>query len=313
MLSTIVTYVALLENLCAADVGSTIDYADDGEPIREDSLVKPEQTARVVPVQSACEQFVRDAIAFFETTGDRPSIASLRVAAVGALARMLLLPMRSELDYLAGFALDMNLGAADSISLFDPEQGLEGLRRRGLFFLGADTSRTARIAGPVELRAASLELSLTMVAQHRFGLEMTPADMTHRREPLGVLALRGGAPARAVAEGRATHDGWFAVHVPLEATDAAIGFLLGERYSWVQVESLARIEASALYTSAEDERSEDMLPFIHAEGLAARGPGLFECAAKEGFLLLAPPPPPRSDKRYLCRLVFRPIAPRSDI
>jgi len=49
---------------------------------------------------------------------------------------------------------------------------------------------------------------------------------------------------------------------------------------------------------------------IHAEGMTRRGPGLFECPSVEGFLLLAAPPPPNPSVRYVCRLVFRPIAPR---
>ncbi|MBX3228807.1 MAG: HAD family hydrolase [Labilithrix sp.] len=314
LISTIVTYVALLENLCAEDAGSTIDYAADasGAPIRARSLVAKEQSARVAPVQDACERFARDAEAYFSRTGHAASVEQLRVYAASALARMLLLPTRTELDYLAGFCLDMNLGADDNLALFDRERGLEGLRRQGLFFLGSERadSKAARIAGPVELRAASLTLSLAMVAQQRFGLEMTPNDMTHRREPLGILALRGDVPIRAQVEARATHDGYFAAVVPYGAEDTALGFLLGERSAWVQVESVTRIEASALYTSRETERSEDVSAHLHAEGLTRRAPGLFECTTPEGFLLLAAPPPPKRDTRYVCRIVFRPVAPR---
>ena len=312
LLSTLVTYVALLENFCASDEGSTIDYEADGTPIRAKSLVSKDQTARVKPIQEACEAFARDAERHFEAAGKRPALETVRTTAAAALARMLLLPTRPELDYLAGFCLDMNLGADDNLELFDPERGLEGLRRHGLFFLGAESvdSKTARIAGPVELRAASLELSLTMIAQHRFGLEMTPNDMTHRRETLGILALRGELPIRAQVEARATHDGWFSAIVPYNATDSALGFLMGERHAWVQVESVTRIEAGALYTAKETERSEDVSAYIHAEGMTRRGPGLFECNAPEGFLLLAAPPPANPTQPYVCRIVFRPIAPR---
>jgi FMN phosphatase YigB (HAD superfamily) len=311
LISTLVTYVALLENLCASDEGSTIDYADDGTPIRAKSLVAADQTARVKPVQDACESFARDAEKHFADANHRPELGNLRTAAAAALARMLLLPTRTELDYLAGFCLDMNLGADDNLSLFDPERGLEGLRRQGLFFLGgADQSKNSRIAGPVELRAASLELSLTMVAQHRFGLEMTPNDMSHRREPLGILALRGETPIRAQVEARATHDGWFAALVPYSANDSALGFLLGEHNAWVQVESITRIETSALHTAKEAAHSEDISNYVHAENLARRAPGLFECQSPEGFLLVAAPPPADANKRYVCRIVFRPITPR---
>lgn len=310
LLATIVAYVALLENLCASDSGSTVDYAADGTPITAKSLVSPEQTARVKPVQDACESFARDVESFFAASGKAPSVEDVRRHAVAALARMLLLPTRTELDYLAGFCLDMNLGADDNLALFDPERGLEGLRRQGLFFLGAESAKNARIAGPVELRAASLELSLTMIAQQRYGLEMTPNDMTHRREKLGVLVLRNGTPVTAQVEARATHDGWFSAIVPCNAQDSALGFMLGEHNAWVQVESVTRIEAGALYTSKETEKSEDVSDGLVAEGMMRRGPGLFECPSPEGFLLLPAPTPRGVDTRYVVRIVFRPIAPR---
>jgi FMN phosphatase YigB (HAD superfamily) len=309
LVSTIVAYVALLENLCAADQGSTIDYAEDGTPIRAASLVKREQAERVRPVQDACERFARDAAAFFAETGATIDLLQLRISALGALARMLLLPSRAEVRYLAGFALDMNLGADDELPLLDVDAGLDGLRKRGLFFLGADCARASRIAGPAELRAASLEMALTLAAQHRFGLEMSPADMTHRREQLTVLAMRGGAAVSAVAEARATHDGFFALHVPMGPDDSAVGVVLGERYAWVQIESVTRVEVSALFTSKEADATEDLMGAVHHDGLVHRGGGLYECTTSASFLLVAARPRPRS-RPAICRIVFRPVVRR---
>ena len=133
--------------------------------------------------------------------------------------------------------------------------------------------------------------------------------MTHRREPLGILALRNEVPVKASVEARATHDGYFSAVVPYSPQDSALGFLLGARNTWVQVESVTRIEASALYTAREADASEDVSDFLHAEGMVRKAPGLFECTSSEGFLLLAAPPPAQN-ARYVCRIVFRPITAR---
>jgi FMN phosphatase YigB (HAD superfamily) len=309
LVATIVAYVALLENLCAAAQGSTIDYADDGTPVLAAARVRQEQVERVRPVQDACERFALDAAAFFAETGATVDLQQLRIGALGALARMLFLPSRAEAQYVAGFALDMNLGVEDELPLLDVDAGLDGLRKRGLFFLGADCARASRIAGPAELRAASLEMALTLAAQHRFGLDMSPADMTHRQEPLTVIAMRGGAAISAVAEARATHDGFFALHVPMGPDDSAVGVVFGARYAWVQIESVTRVELSALFTSKEADASEDLMGAVRHDGLAHRGGGLYECTTSAAFLLVAATPRPRS-RPAVCRIVFRPVVHR---
>lgn len=312
MISTVVTYIALLENLCTADAGSTIDYAEDGTPILAEAITSREQHERVAPIQAACEAFARDAKTYFEASGKHPPIDTLRVTAVGALARMLFLHTEAELDWLADFSLDLNLATNDRIPLFDRASGLDGLRRRGLFFLDQDQRQSKRIATPIELRAASLELALALLGQHRFGLEFSVNDMTHRRETLNVLVLSGTNAGRAAVEARATHDGFFSLVLPVGGGEAAVGVLFGERYSWVQIESVTLIELSGLYTDSESKKSTDITGLVLAEGLAKRAKGLFECTSKEGFLLIPPVGGLKPRTRYAARVVFRPVEMRDE-
>lgn len=300
LIGTLVTYVALLELLCASDVGSTVDYDEEGNAVLAESLVAPAQSERVKPIQAACEAFARDAKDVV------CSLQSLRVSATASLARMSLLPTRAEIDYLRGFALDMNLGVDDRLPLFDIERGLEGLRRSGLFSLATQGKGVERIAAPVELRAASLELALTAISQERFSLEMATPDMTHRRESVGLLVLRGKGAGSVEVEAQAMHDGWFAALVPLGECDA-LGFQFGQRYGYVQVDSVTRIDKSALLSSREDGSGEDASAYIHLDGMTPRGDGLFECVSKESILLVAPP---REKARGVLRIVFRPIVRR---
>jgi len=309
-LATLVMYIALLEDLCTSDDGSVIDYADDGAPVRGERVIAAEQYDRVKPVQTRCVDFARDAEAFFASAGRRPTPEALRLGALGALGRLLFLPSEPEVAYLDGFQLDMNLATRDAYALFDRAAGLSGLRRRGLFFMEQGT-RALRLNYPVELRAAGLELSLALLSQHRYALEFARADMTHRREPVSVLVARGPDAALHAVEAQATHDGFFALLVPVGARDLHLGVMFGRRYTWVQLESVHLIRRDALLGRDESEHTEDIAAAARPEGMTERGPGVFECTAESSFLFVTPPPKPGDKEPYVCRIVFRPLSLRT--
>src|SRR3546814_4888259 len=69
-----------------------------------------------------------------------------------------------------------NLGTEDLLQVFDQDKGLEGLRRRGLFFMEKNL-KTMRTNYPAELRAAGLELVLLLMAQLRFRSEEHTSEL----------------------------------------------------------------------------------------------------------------------------------------
>ena len=308
-LGTLVLYIALLEDLCTSDEGSVVDYQDDGAPVRSEHVIAPAQYARVKPVQARCVDFARDAEALFTELARRPTPAALRTAALGALGRLLFFPSEAEVGYLEGFRLDMNLATEDSYALFDRDEGLTGLRRRGLFFMERDR-QSLRMNYPVELRAAGLELSLALLGQHRYALEFARSDMTLRRESLGVLVARGGETAQRTVEARATHDGFYALLVPVGARNLHVGVMFGQRYAWLQVESVELIAREALFGSDESTRTEDARSSVRYESMVERAPGVWECTSESAFLFVTPTPKPGDITAYVCRIVFRPLAPR---
>jgi FMN phosphatase YigB (HAD superfamily) len=308
-LGALVAYIALLEDLCTSDDGSVVAYAEDGAPVHGPHLIAAAQYERVKPVQARCVDFARDAEAFFASVGRRPSPASLRLAALGALGRLLFFPSEPEVAYLDGFQLDMGLATDDTYALFDCEEGLDGLRRRGLFFM-EQGRRGLRMNYPIELRAAGLELSLALLSQHRYALEFARADMTLRREPLKVLVARGAGTALHTADAQATHDGFFSLIVPVGARDMHLGVMFGQRYAWVQIESVHLVRHDALFGSRESEHTEDVGHAVRLEGMVERGPGVFECPTEAGFLFVSAPPAPGDQEPYVCRIVFRPLSLR---
>src|SRR5262249_3245811 len=102
---SLVDQVALLEDICTADMDSVVDYDEEGRPIGAPQVIARDQIERVKPVQEACRAFAADAESFFAATGKRPDLASLRRAALGQLGRLSYFPTRHEMAYLEGFRL----------------------------------------------------------------------------------------------------------------------------------------------------------------------------------------------------------------
>lgn len=310
-LMTLVPYIALVEDLCTSDEGSVLDYTEAGEPILAERVLKDEQYERITPVQSECIEFCRQVDAFFTAVGSRPSIEDLRINAVGVLGRLLFSPSEPEIAYLEGFRLDMNMATLDSFALFDRAAGLQGLRRRGLFFM-EHNHRSLRMNYPIEVRSAGLELAVTLLAQHRYGLSFSQTDFSLRREPIEVMAVRGDESVSASFDAIPTHDGFFSVVVPVGSCDLNVGLLLGARYSWLELEAVELIKAKNLLTDEESLATVDVLPLVTFEGMAARARRLFECDSS-GFLLVQPSKCIRSaDENYVCRVVFRPLESRDE-
>jgi hypothetical protein len=169
--------------------------------------------------------------------------------------------------------------------------------------------RTLRLNAPVELRAASLELSLAAMAQGRFALELVKSDLTHRAELLRVMIARGAHTTVVELEAKATHDGFFSLEVPAGRGEWAVGLQLGSRYAWVQVECVELIPTKELASYAEEGTTRDVTHTVLPQGMTLRAGGLYECPTEDAFLFVPPASLP-SGATGVFRVVFRPIARR---
>jgi FMN phosphatase YigB (HAD superfamily) len=306
--AALVPHIALLEDVCTSDDASVVDYTEAGEPIFDQKVIAPEQYERVKAIQAEVLRFVRDAEALFERSGKRPSPDVERLTALAALTRLLFFPGEGELACLEGFRLDMNLSTLDAFELFDREQGLEALRRKGAFFMQPGI-KTLRTNYPLELRGAGIELSLALFAQRRFTLNLGLDDVTLRREILPLLLVGQRGSGVTSVEARATHDGYFSLIVPMNG-DVKVGILFGRCYAYVQLHSIELLPTSALYAPDGDEPVMDASSSATADGMRDAGGGLFECLSESAFMLIAPDKYPPSKTGVACRIVFRPVVLR---
>jgi len=306
--ATLVPHIALLEDICTSDDASVIDYTESGEPVFDTKLIPPEQYARVKLLQAEVLRFVREAEAHFEKSGRRPEPEVQRIAALAALTRLLFFPGEAELSFLEGFRLDMNLKTLDSFELFDREEGLEALRRRGAFFTRPGM-KTLRTNYPLELRGAGIELALALFTQRRFSLNLGHDEMNLRRETLSVVIAGATDGGVTTAEARATHDGYFALVLPVSKS-FKVAVLFGQRYTYVQLHSIELVPTAALYAAEGDDPVLDASSAATVDGMRDAGGGLFECLNESAFVLIAPTEFPKSTTGVACRVVFRPIVER---
>jgi hypothetical protein len=276
--------IALIEDICTTDIPSVTRFDEQGRPVLSENVISSKQHDRLAPIQEYCVQFARDAEAFFAKVARTPPVEALRKAALGALTRMLFFTSEAEIDCLEGFRIDLNLGTDDSFRLFDREQGLVGLQRRGLFSLDS-SQENMRTNYPVELRSASLTLSLTLLAAGRYSLDFNHNDLTFRRESLKVLFIRGD-----------------------QSTSKQID----------AVASTQVIRTDRLFKDNESVYARDISANTKYDGMVERGPGIFECTSPTAFMM--PTPPKLSEmpaamregeaRSMVCRIVFRPLARR---
>lgn len=304
-LNALCTNVAVLEQLCTIAQGSVVDYTAGGESVRDALGVKGQQS-------EVREAIAQAALLFAATSGEsfhRPPAsideAALRRAAAACLARLMFLPMREEVEVLADFEHDVNLGAKDMLKLFDTESAVEGLRRSGLVYL----KNTDRMFLPAELRDHGMPLNLTLLTHRRFGLEFRQADFLHRELQLPIMVAGGGDVSMTDVTAHATHEGFYRAIVPIGDCRYAIGVMFGQLFEWVQIESLSFTPVDEWESKAGVKATRPVPAQMILEGMTLAAPGLYRCDQESGFAM-APPPARESDAMMSLTVIFRPIAER---
>lgn len=306
-LQAITTSVAVLEQFCTVAQGSVIDYGEEGAPIRATAGIKGRQSAVREAVQAGCIAYARAAGAgACALRAADPGIEPHRRGAAATLSRLLFLPLPHELELMARFEHDANLGSDDKIALFDPEIGERGLRERGLFYL----KNARRMYLPAEVRGQGLPTSLLLLAQRRFDLDLRYADFCDREIALPVLIADGTDAFADTIHATPTHDGWFLAAVPIGACRYTVGLQFGRAYEWLQIDS-ARFLPVAAFLAGEQATSTVAIPAVPScEGMDQVAPHLFHCAGEDSFLMVPPPAAGDPHMPMMLTVVFRPVAAR---
>lgn len=304
-LEALCTNVAVIEQLCTAAQGSVVDYDASGCAVRAGSSIKAQQSTVREHVQHGCIRYAVERDAAFVRAPLSDTDDTRRQAAAAVLARLMFLPLPHELAVLASFEHDVNLGSGGTVKLFDTGIAEDGLKRRGLFYMkGAE-----RMYLPAELRGQGLPASLTLLTQHRFGLDLKYVDFCDRAISLPIIIADGNDVLTDEVQAYPTHDGYFMAAIPIGECRFAIGVQFGRLYDWVQVESAQFVHVGTFLSekAAAHGQPIDALPTL--EGMEQIAPHLMRCEDRAAFMMV-PPPTAAGKEPMMLTVVFRPIAER---
>lgn len=306
-LETLCTSIAVLEQLSTVAEGSVVDYEPDGRPIRGSVGIKGAQSAVRDRIQAAAIAYGAAAARSGTTGAASDGQDARRQMSAAILARFLSLPMEQEVRLLAAFDHDVNLGTAYKMKLIDAERSAAELRRRGLSYV----QHAARMFLPGELQGQGqgLALNLSLFSVSRLGLDLRTSDFQVGALCVPVIMADATRQDILPIEAYPTHDGYYAMAIPIGAGQFTLGVQLGAVCEVVQIE-----DAKFYRVEAPDERGlppRSIPASTMHDGMHPVAEGLFRCDAN-GVLLVPPPGGTGSDPLMLS-LVFRPVLRRTAV
>ncbi len=294
--------VAVIEQLATCELGSVVDYADAGDPVRTASTVKGAQSEVRDRVQAGAVRFAKAAhnppIIRCE---DHHAHTAWRSGAAGVLSRFLFIPQPAELDVLRAFEHDVNLGSDRMLALFDPKQAREGLQRRGLFYMkGAQ-----RMFLPAELAGESIDMRLSLFVQKRFALGLTYTDATDEKLTIPMLHVGKTEGSRSMVEASATHGGFIVARVPVSPDVEAIALQMGAVFDWFELASVTCSPVASLTGKGNVPTPRECVTQV--DGAREHAPGLFECTDASAFVLVNAPPRSGDQEPTMLEFVLKPV------
>jgi len=297
-------YIASFEMLCTQNAPSTIDYTEDGEPVFSGSGLAVEQHEAVEKVQSGCLQFISEYKSTLAGYGPDLDSKALAYSAAIDLGRFLYFPTVLELDCLSKFQFDYNLGTDKKMQLFDFDSCLHEMRTQGFTYMNAGID-SIRMSYPMELRFLDNSLSQLLFSQIRYGFHTVPKQASYRAEFIEVLVMNDKESLTQTITATATYDGYFSLMVPM-TSQFHQSILLGKTYSWIQLDSVQLVDKTSLLVNKDMEPGRDLF----FDDMEYQDNGLFKLSANG--MIYIPPPAMNTFENCFFRLIFRPIAARTD-
>ncbi|AKH44171.1 FMN phosphatase YigB (HAD superfamily) [Altererythrobacter atlanticus] len=304
-LESLCANVAVLEQLSTRATGSTIDYEEDGTPVRQGNEIKETQSATRDAIQAGCLKFQ----AFEETATIRNSaeldLENWRRGAANVLARMMFLPTAEELNVIEQFEHDVNLGTARTTGLFDKTIAHRGLRKRGLFYMNG----SERMYLPAEIQGQGMATRLSLLTQRRFGLPLTFGDMADATIELPVIFADSKEAVPQLVTATNTHDGFFMAAIPVGASQYSVALQFGALFEYFELDSLSFHPVEEFLSLTPDDPRNEQPAEPVLDGIEKAAGRLMHCQNEAGFMMVSPPHNP-DGQQLLLACVFRPTVIR---
>jgi hypothetical protein len=294
------TCVAVLEQLCNVEQGSTIGFQADGTPVRAAPDEKAAHNAARAVAQQACLDYVATAGAGILRAPASDTLDSRIRAATAALSRLFFMPSAQEVALFASFNHDVNMGTDITHSLFDAEDSATQLRREGVGFVNGKRHMFL----PADLHAQGLPLTLANFAIHRYGLDLRMSDFDVGGVDVGVMMVTPSDQLVETRQAFPTCDGFYRLQLPVPASRPGVAVQLGALAPWIELDYVAFSRLGAAGPGADKRYPVSPI----ADGMEPQDARLFK-AGPAGFLFVQPPIGVAGP--LLLHLVFRPIGRRT--
>lgn len=303
LITALTAYIGLFEMMCSKADPSTEDYTEQGDPVHAKGSPPGPQADLVEVIQTAALRFVNDARATPER--HRPQVSEPREWAQQAasdIARLVYFPSQDEIDCLASFEFEFNLGTDLMLPTASLATGVAEYRREGFALMNRDFAGQ-RIGYPLEMRYMDIALSTTLLSQQRFGYGIKPSEASFRREVVSTLIATQTQHVLGTESAYATSDGFFSLHLPMSA-GFDLSVLWGQRHEWLQLDSIQRVALD------NPGCGEDLVlgEAVFLDGVEQVEGTLVKFAATG--MMYFPACGLQDHAKYMIRVVFRPLLAR---
>ncbi len=299
-LSMLCRSVSILEQLSTERTGSVVDYREDGQPMRKKHITRTEHGDMRTVAQAGAISFAADSDCAFYRPPALNDDDGRRSSAVGALARLLLLPNAEELELFAGLKHDVNLGTSDANHLVDEEVAREGLRCGGV---GAAIS-SERLFPAAELQTIDPALNLAFLSLARHGIDVRAVDLQANGLDVPVILADAQDQTAVTLTAWPTHGGFYRLIVPIGSSRFTAGIMLGKVAPYAELAQIMVQAVDDMTRTWADTIQNQVSGAPVFEGMRVVNGALFECAP--GSMIVVPPPSARSGAQAVS-VVFRPI------
>jgi FMN phosphatase YigB (HAD superfamily) len=305
-IDTLCDFIALFEQLCTIEQGSVVDYTDAGEPVRKANGLASRQSEVRTRAQRGCLEYIDRAAAESPTGQASLGAHGLRPSCLASLARLLFFPSAHELELFKGFEHDVNMGVDDRVLLFDSDACRDGLRSRGLFYVNDNPRQFL----PAELRSHGLPLTLTLLAQRRFGLDLRRPDFDAEPLKLPVMVVDATRSSLVEIDAQPTHDGYYVALIPIGRAEYSVGIVFGRDFERVQLHDALVTAQNELLKGGDRSNALDVLPTALLEGVLQEVDGVLVLESESAFIYFHAPPLPQN-QTYVLSVSFRPLQRRA--
>jgi len=295
--------VGVIEQLCNLSQGSTIDFDQDGAPIREALDIKATQSATRAAVQQACLEYVAAAGKAYHRPCPTDTLDNRVQAATAILARLMFLPSAAEVALFENFDQDINQGTHQTMRLLDSADATTGLRRHGPSYM----NDVKRMYVPAEIQRHGLPLNLSLLSTMRFALDFRTADFETGGVPVSVILADATDHTLVDLDATPTTDGYYRILVPVGAGRMTAAIQIGRLWRHFQFDSA---EFHSFDDMKSGRRDRGIAATVVPDALTQLAPGIYD-ATPEGMLIVAPPPV-ASEGPMLLSVVFRPLGWRDE-